>query len=242
MKESLTYAYSQNKFSSSYENFDSFDRVTVRQINLFLRAVQLVKREYYLYEFAPANSKLPQLDFPNEAIEQTERVFAYELYHQWSMLKSKKWLLNGEISKNIKWFYNRNREEKSLTVNQKYPDLVLHKDPADNEQLIVCEIKRKNNLNGLKDDLKKLAIFTFSNETNNLFFSPYKCGIFLLINGSVDDLKKEIDKCFQNDDNSRPFKNIEETKKILCVFCQPLKRSTRIEYQLLYNIINNSIL
>ena len=237
MKVSLTYAYPKNKLISSYINFDCFDKETVKQINLFLRAVRLVKMKYYLYEFDHTNN-VPQQDILNEAIEQTERVFAYELYHQWSMLKGKKWMLNGEISKNINWFYNY--KEKDVPANKKkYPDLVLHKDPADDEQLIVCEIKRKNNLDGLKDDLEKLAIFTCSSESINQCFSSFKCGFFLLINGSVNDLKEEIDKLFQNDDNSGLFEQREDTKKILCVFCQPMKRRIRIEYQLLYNIINN---
>lgn len=213
MKDSITYAYPQNKLSSSYENFDCFDKLTVRQINLFLRAVQLVKKKYYLYEFDHTNNELPHLDLPNEAIEQTERVFAYELYHQWSMCLGKKWLLNGEISKHLSWFYNN--KEIGITENQKYPDLVLHKGPADNKQLIVCEIKRKNHLDRLQFDLQKLAVFTSSSGSSNIKrnFMPFKCGVILLINGSVNDLENKIGILFQQNVFSQLFVNIEDTKK-----------------------------
>ena len=74
--------------------------------------------------------------------EQVERSFAYEFYHQWSLLlkdymkknKSYRLFINGEIPK-------------KLNRSTYIPDMIIHGDPTDlNHQFIVCEIKRKESI------------------------------------------------------------------------------------------------
>ena len=110
-----------------------------QKIRIMLLTYFFKRCSRYYYTENPQNAS-------NEIIEQLERIFAYELYHQWSILQEDynrrvpedyKRIINGEIGKQL------------LGVN-KYPDMVLHKGHGDiHNQEIVIEIKRKAEL---KDD------------------------------------------------------------------------------------------
>lgn len=136
--------------------------------------------------------------------EQYERVFAYELYHQWSKyLENEYWKedrnmrINGEIKK----FFHDER---------KMPDLVLHKQYDDCQKIIV-EIKTHHGIiqdnDGMLSDLKKLIKFTCGKVENNALgrptifgeYQPYEIGVFIttLMNTqclkfAIEDRKDEI--------------------------------------------------
>lgn len=92
--------------------------------------------------------------------EHVERVFAYELYHQWSKICEKYQLLkslviNAELQK---WVYNNDNREQLY-----FPDLVLHGGQNDrNNNNMIVEIKRssKNNSERYDDDIDKLKMFS----------------------------------------------------------------------------------
>ena len=56
-----------------------------------IQAISQVDETYLSYADTNANA-----DGREDQIIQLERIFAYELYHQWSLLKDEKLILNGE--------------------------------------------------------------------------------------------------------------------------------------------------
>lgn len=138
--------------------------------------------------------------------EQYERVFAYELYHQWSKyLENEYWnedrdmRINGEIKK----FFHSER---------KIPDLVLHKQNSDCQKIMV-EIKTHHGIrqdnDGMLSDLKKLIKFTCGKVENNALgrptifgeYQPYEMGVFILtlentevLQFFIENKKEEIQK------------------------------------------------
>lgn len=134
-----------------------------------------------------------------------ERIFAYELYHQWSKiieekypednLGNREYLINAETGKNIKCF-DKNK------IGNKYPDMVLHKsmdEPTD--QGIVCEFKRIDNfrIDSFRNDLEKLEEFVCGKENEYKF----RYGFFLLINGTITSLLKKIEELGYNRRNCK---------------------------------------
>lgn len=142
---------------------------------------------------------------------QVERVFAYELYHQWSNLlgRNSPLVLNGETRKDF---------EKVVYLKKKYyyPDMVLHhKDVLSSDNnMLVCEIKRKDNLDGMEEDIKKLSMFLsekLRTKKQSQNWKPYKRGVFLIIDSSNEDiinwenLNKKLSVCdfSRIDDNTK---------------------------------------
>ena len=133
----------------------------------------------------------PYIYSPSQNETRLERVFAYELYHLWSTQIEKcnkttdnnnhKYILNGEIGKNLSRFIN----PADNTI--RYPDLVLHKsiDNPDN-QGIVCEIKRDENCKkgGLQRDLDKLISFVCGPQNEYKF----RFGVFLLVGNTISKI------------------------------------------------------
>ena len=130
---------------------------------------------------------------------QTERSFAYELYHQWSKLNEYYYkihsnespvLIQGEITKEMKSLSGRNQNW--------FPDLVLHEGQNSvQNQLMVCEIKRflnnKPDQKSIKNDLKKLLGYMnlmHSFEENK--DSNFKSAVFLGISLVKEDLEDGI--------------------------------------------------
>lgn len=115
-----------------------------------------------------------------------ERVFAYELYHQFRTLmeneKEENYYLNGEIWKDSKIA----NVESSYSC---YPDLVLHGSLGcieDGKQFFLCEIKMGSNPN-LLNDLRKLTNLSKS-ELNFQFY------IFLCVGMTKKKLSDKIQK------------------------------------------------
>ena len=124
----------------------------------------------------------------DNVIKYAERVFAYELYHQFRCLMKNdcNYYLNGEIKKK----YIKEIEKIC------YPDLVLHGNHDSIEkgtQYFLCEIKMASNSN-LLEDLKKIAKLSES----ELYFQEY---IFLCVGLSKEELEKKFVNCKIEDCN-----------------------------------------
>lgn len=114
-----------------------------------------------------------------------ERVFAYELYHQWRIISEifqyDNLIINGEIRKDGS-VYRRN-------INIVYPDLVLHEQQNNlNQQLLACEIKTiiaiKKSLEDFKKDLIKLS--------NYIDVLEYKTCVFIQIMDDPEIFERNI--------------------------------------------------
>ena len=170
--------------------------IVIKQLNIFLNAIKSIPKDYYsfmLEDETPNPQHKGTLSDKNRLIiSHVERVFAYELYHRWSCrLCGDKdgWVINGEVGKHLKWFYGNDDNG-----NLKYPDLVLHKGQLYHDiydQMIVCEIKRKDNVkSGIVDDLNKLYQFTCKptdspkepKRNEGRFFCPFICGAYVITN------------------------------------------------------------
>ena len=116
-------------------------------------AIQKVKSPYYTF-LRPSTDKIK--------VTITERSFAYELYHQWSLTlnedengndqqeenEEQKIRLNGELAKQI--------IVPDAPNKYKFPDLILHGGQDDyKHQLLICEIKVRNNRNPSKKNVWK---------------------------------------------------------------------------------------
>jgi len=118
-----------------------------------------------------------------------ERVFAYELYHQFRKImcdndKYQRLFFNGEQQKDNSHFKHLLDE---INKEKVIPDLVLHENTGTSEyggQILYIEIKTKHN-NDVYSDLSKLSKLT----KTNLNFYYY---VFIYVDGTVEDLINKI--------------------------------------------------
>lgn len=171
--------------------FDSVD--VIEHLKVFFKSLDKIDNEYYVYDLNEKILKTLALHAQTKALKHTERVFAYELYHQWSIYKMDGWVLNAELFKHLDWFYTKKTGRKDTPNSYKsYPDMVLHRGQQVDDQMIVCEIKRDYRVEkDIVDDLIKLYKFTRKNEQQNLF-KAYHCGVFLVINAGMDIIVDNI--------------------------------------------------
>ena len=232
--------------SNDYKNgFIIRSKLFLSHFNKFIYALNRVDKDYYVFdlnhkitnELQKGNSSNKQM----EALKQTERVFAYELYHQWScnLCHSEGWVLNGESRKNIEYFCDQQPKGKQKGNLRNYPDMILHKGQSKDGQLIICEIKRKDRIKmDFVKDIKSLSLFVDPpNNNDDTLFKPFKCGIFLAFCSDFDYMittifdkwntlkKNEIDKkCYD---------------KIICVTsnCNEKNNDIDISFQSLGEIL-----
>ena len=235
-------------------------KIVKRHLKKFLDAVVSVPRDYYIYEInestIKSNPNTPTTVDKYGLFSHVERVFAYELYHRWScrLFGNKEgWVINGEVGKYLKWFYNNKYDDNG---KQKYPDLVLHKGQDNNDgHMIVCEIKRKDKVGqGIAEDLNKLCRFTCEQDNKHGWsFTPYYCGIYLIIYADNDTTQNMEDKdsvsdiiiknlIFKKKYLKYHFVSIsDEAKKILCIYSHwDSDGNYSLSYQSLYNILSSS--
>ena len=239
------------KSNISCLRFDPEKDVVELHLRKLLEAIDNVKIEYATY--ALNGLPIPSKYRTKGLIKHTERVFAYELYHQWSNIIDKRtWVINAEIRKYLECFKNNlmkhasdenpNNGTNCYGQNKvwNFPDLVLHKGQNQNYQMIACEIKRKERLkNDFVKDIETLYWLTRSDlidNSNKDSLAPYRSGVFLLLNGNFEDLKsivKESQKAFDE-------KKIEldKTKNIICIFYNRINNCNEIGFQSLFNINN----
>lgn len=147
-----------------------------------IKSVLKVARRYYYHYDAP----------------HYERAFAYELYHQWSkFLEGYQKAGNPNICLNAE-------VKKFLDGHKKLPDMVLHEDGQNNQEIVV-EIKRMPSAkeSTVVEDLKKIEQFLTDSvglgdkaESFMQGFSPYKYGIFIATCGTIDDMANLLGKKF----------------------------------------------
>ncbi len=147
----------------------------------------------------------------NKTIQKTERVFAYELYHQFKLLVKREdnilryedLRFDGEIGK--KYFPDIPNLETRFNVEQKdfSPDLVLHKGQLDSNQLnqkLIVEIKTK--ANGSEEVVKDIIKLNYSIIKLNFQF-----GVFISVNTLkstlIQNLKSEIKLLNEYENNFR---------------------------------------
>lgn len=124
-----------------------------------------------------------------------ERIFAYELYHQWSKAIDQinkqidninnKYILNGETVKDMSNF-----RIDCLDVSA-FPDMILHKSmDRPMGQAIVCEIKRTHNFtnNGFETDIKKLRQFVCEQQNDYTF----NFGVFILVGNKIKAILEKM--------------------------------------------------
>lgn len=243
-----TFDYPQTKITTNLEGF-SFSDYAVSFINIFFASITEVKSRYLNINFEETADN-PECVKDKGSQDHVERVFAYELYHQWSiLLNTDDWILNGEAGKYLQWFY---KNRKKTYLNQKFPDLVqYYKDNSiEDSHMIVCEIKRDyddNIKNGIEDDLIKLVGFTCSpknDKSDGRFFPPYACGIFLVIGHDFSVLQKHLNVTHKYRNGEWEIYNeisSEEAKKIICVLCDEKDSKINVQYQSLYNIVRDEL-
>lgn len=196
-------------------------------VKMLEKAIRNVNKKYVVIDGTPKTE---------EKKVQLERCFAYELYHQWSLLieefnnkhnPDNPLVLNGEISKKLDDF------------GTTYPDIVLH-GGQDNyaNQLLICEIKRLVNRissphRSILRDLDKL------NQYINFTDIHFKRGVFIAANCDVDQLQKLITKIWKKYRNKCPeIKDIEANRdKIVCIAVSVKDETLLTESKLLSELI-----
>lgn len=193
------------------------------QIQLLCDAIINVDRTYLWYEDNVAEIE----NEPPKAVKHLERVFAYQLYHEWSILLKglgSELTLNAEISKCV---YDEIKN-KETTV---FPDFVLHCSQGnDNMQLLVCEVKRRV---GTTKELIKADIIALASYLDKNLFSkdPFEIGIFVLVGCEQSFL---IDRL--KDLNTNKLTDYDD--KILCI---TYNYSDKLGYTFSKNTLSNLI-
>jgi len=143
--------------------------------------------------------------------EQLERVFAYELYHQWSLIQKQYNDFCMAQGKKEELRYINGEVGKKLEGILKYPDLVLHGGQKDNtHQEIAVEIKRKANITpkNVIEDLEKLSDM-ITNGKLAYGANPFNWGVFILTCGQVNDIKNKLES----------YTGEKISDKVLCILC-----------------------
>lgn len=162
--------------------------------------------------------------------EHLERVFAYELYHQWSLLLTAcetNLTLNAEINKKV---FDIQKENKTTV----FPDFVLHSCQENKDkQIIACEVKRKLGTKyvQIEEDINALISYI----DNSLFGDcPFEFGVFVFVGTNRTFLVDEIKKC--NKTNWIQYSN-----RIICITYNYLFEKNQYSFSLDYlsTIINN---
>ena len=209
--------------------------------NWLFRAISLVNKKYINYTVHNGKKKEKQFH--------KERVFAYELYRQWAnILESEcneNLVLNAELDKIIDEIIGTEGDTErvnSLEELRKYPDLVLHKgQSSDKTQKIICEIKKntETKISGsvILADLYKLACY-MDEEKLHSGIRPFEYGVFVFVNGSMDQIKaikKAKIKVSSNDYLFSQFKQemSKHFENIICVVYD----GTTIEYKTLKGLL-----
>ncbi len=149
-------------------------------------------------------------------LDQVERCFAYELYHQLSTLLDNGFNLGKDIVINAEIPKKGYPQAESSTKKKGkiFPDIVIHAgqnnhDP--NKQLLVCEIKRNTSKTSpikedIKTDLAKLGWYVKSLQYENHDIG-FRAGCFVMTNVTKEELYNTI-KQIKKDGDANPCKSI----------------------------------
>ena len=172
---------------------------SIENLEMLENAIRRVTNRYCIWDY---NTQIQQ---------RGERVFAYELYHQFrNLLANAPNNLNlrfdGEIDKNldenvdycrVEPILLRIRNGRYLRDDRKFsPDLVLHlaqNNRLQDNQSLIIEIKTKKVGNSeLAKDLLKLNHY--------IRIINFQYGVFISVNTNFDNLKQQIRDIFNNPD------------------------------------------
>ena len=142
------------------------DTLTAEQaLDMLIKAINKVPKKYY------------QIRQYNDEIRFRERLFCYELYHQFRIVldnkQIKKYILHGELAKSGNPLFKG-----------EIPDFLLHIPNDKCKNLLIIEVKLNYDEDGIKNDFKKL--FDFIKDHN------YKRGVFLYVIEESDKYEKTI--------------------------------------------------
>lgn len=206
------YKWPDDDFTRDMSGIAFYSDDIIKHLKVFFKSINKVDKDYYVYDLDENKVKGHNPNAQTNAIEHTERVFAYELYHQWScFLKDTDWIINAELRKNVEWFYSNNDEAllfkntppSTNESSNDFPDMVLHKSQKDDAQLIVCEIKREDRIvSDIKKDLNRIYLFTIKKDeegkTGNDYYQAFKYGIFLAFNTEFNKIISAIETRMQD--------------------------------------------
>ena len=207
-----------------------------KHLLLFLQAISSVDNSYLKYYKDVLD---PRIGY-DYTIEESllERTFAYELYRQWQnyleLFNVHNVRVDSEIGKKITNEEINLKKIKDITGLYKEPDLVLHSGQGvTDNHLIICEIKRNENLGNLKvsKDITKICHFLDPQIWNN---KPYKYGCFIVVNKNLAELEHII-----TDEKNSILSAIKEkglTPKYSYILCIAYNRNS-VEWDLLSNIL-----
>lgn len=172
-------------------SFETLQDGILFHLTLLMNAIKKVDKKYLWYQ-----NDIAEVNVKKEIIEHLERVFTYELYHQWSLLLSafdSELIINAEINKKCFIKEEQQPDLPKAEVKTFFPDFVLHKghESTDN-QLLVCEVKRRVKLNyeKIEDDIDSLVIYMNPEK----FTYNYKYGVFILVGCDKEYLADKLKK------------------------------------------------
>lgn len=181
-----------------------------KYVNDFISALQEVDEMYYTYAKKNNKNKYP------------ERVFAYELYHQFRKIMESK-------SSEFSGVYLNGEQTKSKEVVDELercaPDLVLHKciyevDP--DKQLWLCEIKMKGNPKVMSD----------LNKFSKMDKLKFQCYVFLYADVKFAEMVDEIRKIKIN-------KSLSPYEKTICISAYNYNGTKQIHCHTLKEIVES---
>lgn len=207
-------------------------------INDLKYALEHVDEKYVKWHMGQDNGKEASENQKNMDGEMTEslkdsyceRVFAYELYHQFRklMCDNKRYstlLFNGEQRKDESFYDDLFKELKDK--DYVIPDLILHEDLGNKDihdgQILYIEIKTVNNGN-VYSDLKKLSDLT----KTPLNFYYY---IFIYVNGTIEELKEKVK-------GVRKIQNYNELDDNILCFCVKDYKASCLSMKKIKEMIN----
>ncbi len=116
-----------------------------------------------------------------------ERVYAYELYHQMRLIQEQGQFRTIDINAEV------DKRAHPIILESFNPDIILHQQGSMSYNLCVIEIKMKLERGEIKNDFEKLLIMVSQYD--------YKCGMFVLIHSSVEDLMVVMEEVWLTEEN-----------------------------------------
>ncbi|PKR80705.1 hypothetical protein CW751_08010 [Brumimicrobium salinarum] len=163
-------------------------------MNIYLNelccAFKDVDEKYYSTQAFSGNWRELEPEKRKKYFQHIERNFAYELYHQWKIIRTNSVLENGKDELTLNAEIGKNGIKHKFVSNTVYPDLVLHQGQMETEmhkQIIFVEIKTDPSIDKkkLKKDLCKLEMAV--GESLN-----YQNAVFVSINSDYNKLINNI--------------------------------------------------
>ena len=228
-----------------YGTLEGFDEEVGKHLYSLFVSICRVKDNYIHYTYhVPENANKDKIQKKRGKIEksQVERVFAYELYHQWSNVIDNRLnanlLINSELPKNIISY--------DETEHLYYPDMILHLGQDKSKgNIIACEIKRKEyvekNPKEMIEDLKKLRVL-LDKESKALPYmegwEPFTYGVLIEVVKAVECRSEDYstDLIKKHLLNKRLGIPEEIMKRIICI----VYNGYVIKYDTLYDLIKGN--